>query len=149
MPAAINPLEHYTPVPESGCWLWLGKIGRGGYGTHKDKRAHRIFYEAHLAQIPHGMLVCHKCDTRLCVNPSHLFLGSYADNHDDMRKKRRQAHGEMHGMAAISEEEVTEIREWLAAGATQSALAAVFGVSQPQISNIATGKAWYGGKVFE
>ena len=146
MPAKINPLEHYLPVPESGCWLWLGKITPGGYGSHKDRAAHRISYEAHVGPIPDGHLVCHKCDTRLCINPDHLFTGMYADNHDDMRRKGRQSAGETHGSAKLNKEKVTEIRSHILAGLSQSKIAKLYGITQTMVSRIHTGKAWYGGK---
>ena len=86
-------LENYVPVPESGCWLWLGAVDRYGYGkshgTDGWKPVPRLFYIAHVGQIPYGAQVCHKCDTPLCVNPSHLFLGTARDNAVDRERKRR------------------------------------------------------------
>lgn len=146
MPAKIDPLSHYYPVPESGCWLWAGKVHPAGYGIYAGKLAHRLSYAHHNGPIPAGALICHKCDTRLCINPAHLFAGSHADNHDDMRSKRRQAFGVKHGMARLTQRQVNEIRIKLTAGESQSKLAREYGVSQPQISHINTGRAWYGGK---
>lgn len=77
----------------SGCWLWSLSPGQDGYGKIKIKgrtyRAHRVAWEAFNGEIPEGMLVCHKCDQPLCVNPSHLFLGTPLDNMQDKVKKGR------------------------------------------------------------
>lgn len=87
-------LERYIPVPESGCWLWTGDTSQYGYGkfrigAHAYGCAHRFFYEQLVGPIPDGLCVLHKCDTRLCVNPGHLFLGTKKDNWDDSVRKGR------------------------------------------------------------
>jgi hypothetical protein len=40
--------------------------------------------------IPDGMILCHRCDERRCVNPDHLFLGTRADNNADIKARRLQ-----------------------------------------------------------
>lgn len=66
---------------------------KNGYGQTfyegKIVYAHRLAYQLTHGPIPHGALVCHRCDTRRCVNPLHLFLGTHKDNTQDMLNKDR------------------------------------------------------------
>lgn len=81
------------------CWLWNLSISAGGYGvfripgTKKCSTAHRVSYLIHKGPIPEGLLICHKCDVRHCVNPDHLFAGSAKRNMQDMVNKGRNKGG--------------------------------------------------------
>lgn len=92
--------DKYIPEPNSGCWIWLGATwrSRGGirgrfFSSGAWKLAHRSAYEILVGAIPAGLLVCHRCDTPLCVNPDHLWLGTHNDNMADMAAKGRRATG--------------------------------------------------------
>lgn len=50
---------------------------------------HRLVYEAHKGMIYFGEVVRHSCDNRLCINPDHLMVGSFADNIEDMHLRNR------------------------------------------------------------
>lgn len=80
-------------LTDSGCWEWIGTIYSNGYGKFEYQksqwRAHRLAYYFSYGQIPSGLFVCHKCDNPICINPTHLFVGTHQDNMDDAVEKGR------------------------------------------------------------
>lgn len=152
MNARVAEFEsRYTPVPECGCWLWTGGRYSNGYGSMPSGKkagnepAHRFAYRTFKGVIPAGLFVCHKCDTKSCVNPDHLFLGTHQQNMNDMVAKGRGAIGERHGFAKLSDEQVISIR---ADPRPLFAIAAEHGVSDATIHNVKRRKTWkhVGGK---
>jgi hypothetical protein len=132
------------------CWIWNGPTTGGkGYGRikvfGKNRYAHRVSWIIHFGEIPAGMLVCHHYDTPTCQNPSHFFLGTFQDNHDDSVQKGRQrkACGGDHGHAKITDTDVKEIRRLRTTKTlTQTKIASRYGVSEATISNIVKRKVW-------
>lgn len=78
--------------PISGCWIWQATVDHGGYGnvSYRGRQwiAHRLSWTGAHGPIPEGVMVCHRCDERRCVNPEHLFLGTRQANTDDLKAKR-------------------------------------------------------------
>lgn len=131
------------------CWLWIGHRDRlfgygriGGHGT--VLLAHRASWILHHGEVPRGLCVLHRCDTPACVNPAHLFLGTYLDNNRDRAAKNRSANtqGERNPFARLDEERVRSIRKLHNAGHKSAALARKFNVSISTISLIVRGRTW-------
>ena len=119
------------------CWNWDRCTNRGGYGLvsirNKSTLVHRVIYELLIGKIPKGKFVCHTCDNRRCLNPSHLFLGTNADNQRDAAIKGTKA-------GKLSLQDVTEIRRLYIEGFKQKALAKMLNISQPGVSKIVNWK---------
>lgn len=78
----------------NGCWIWQGSIGKSGYGSICQNRAHRVsFFVFKPTEWDPDLLVCHSCDVPSCVNPDHLFLGTNKENTHDKIRKGREAKG--------------------------------------------------------
>ncbi len=132
----------------NGCWLWTATT-RGGYGIIGHERhcfkAHRIVYQLVHGTIPEGMLVCHHCDVRNCVNPAHLFIGSSSDNRIDAVRKNRhyKTDGENNGNAKLTREQVLEIRKRYSTGDESiSSLAKEYSITPPAMGRICKYQRW-------
>jgi hypothetical protein len=140
--------SHVHKRTDTGCWEWSASVGTSGYGQFavgRDmRRAHRVAWELERGPITGGLCVLHVCDNRLCVNPSHLFLGTRRDNHLDMVSKNRQriAVGEQASHAKLTEDDVRRIRLLLLDGRSTRSIARDFGVSGSAIWAISAGKSW-------
>mgnify|MGYP001023313072 CR=1 FL=1 len=121
-------------IPFHPCWEWTA-AKKDGYGRFNDKGyAHRISYEMHFGPIPKGFLVCHKCDNPSCVNPEHLFLGTYQDNYDDMRKKKRESKPPL--MAGWNKKEISKEIKNLLGTMSDDSLAKKANVNKSTIARI-------------
>lgn len=138
--------DRCIPEPNSGCWIWTGSVGSDGYGKAKKGgktyRAHRLSYEL-FCDAPGDMLVMHKCDTPLCVNPEHLTLGTPADNMKDKVAKGRQAKGERAGPLALTAELIAEIKAaYIPRRVSQRTLSERFGVAEITIHRMLKARTW-------
>lgn len=156
------------PVPEAcsergPCWIWLGSLfADSGYGQFwldgLNRRAHIVSYE--WANGPtNGAQVQHLCNVRVCVRPTHLTLGTPAENTAYAVKHGRMASGERHwlqkgpdtrqhargtrnGAAKLTEADIREIRRLAAEGVPQRTLAGRLGVTETAISDVVRRRTW-------
>lgn len=129
------------------CWEWQGKIQRDGYGKFsvgkKSVVSHRFSYTLSNGHIPSGLLVCHSCDNRKCVNPSHLWLGTMSDNMQDASRKGRMDYsGERNSQATITLDDARVIKRRRLSGEQLKDVAKDFGISIQQVNAIAKGRSW-------
>lgn len=129
----------------NGCDEWVGAKNEYGYGRilvdGRNRHTHRVAWEVTFGPIPDGMMVCHRCDNRLCVNPSHLFLGTNSDNMRDMIAKGRSGHlkGEVHPKAKLHPADVLAIRS---SSQSNTELARLYSVTRKAVAHIRERKNW-------
>ena len=128
------------------CWLWSSQsYGKLRVGVNRYVSAHRYAYELKYGPIPPGALVRHSCNVRNCVNPDHLLIGTHALNANDrkVRGRNNTPRGEHSSLARLTDEQVLDIRRrYTAGGVFQYELAREYGVTQPNIQAIVTGRSW-------
>lgn len=132
------------------CWDWSGSSDPDTiYGqfciNYKNVLAHRYSMELFLGRkLLSEELVLHSCDRPGCVNPHHLFLGSYQDNTNDMMEKGRHKTpiGENHPGAKLTKEDVILIRRKCAMGVSKHKIAKRFGIHPNYVLNIFKRKVW-------
>ena len=140
---------------ENGCWIWQGATGGGRerkdrypsmHYKQKTARATRVMYELTYGEIPKGMLVCHSCDTPLCVNPDHLFLGNQKRNMRDAAAKGRikipGLKGGDHANAKTTDDQVVDFRKQYQAGRTASSIMRETGLAKETIKGMLAGRSY-------
>ena len=148
------------------CWEWTAATRPDGYGviglgsrTEGIERSHRLSWSIHFGPIPDGLFVCHHCDNRRCVRPDHLFLGTAAENHHDMRSKSRHCnpprllgdsnprrirppHGELNPAAKLNDQDARGVRALSSLGVSGAEIGRLIGISKTQVSKIVRWLSW-------
>jgi hypothetical protein len=133
-------------------------MANNGYGVvdRKGKRigAHRMAWMLTNGEISKGLHCCHRCDNPKCCNPSHLFLGTNAENMRDMfNKGRHRMHtsrnpnrgrfGEKHQRASVTDAQALEIiSKYKSDNTSHRKLAKEFGVVKTTIGRIIRGDSY-------
>lgn len=147
-------LNNFETKGNDECWDWKGKSIKAGYGRlhfkSKYYSAHRFSYEYFIEKIPKDLWVLHKCDRPVCINPSHLFLGTVQDNNADCVKKGRhktypnaiKPKGEMHKNAKLTDRNVKEIKYLIKKGYLDAEISSLFKITVSAINHIRNGRTW-------
>lgn len=143
----VPPSEFWSRVRRAdGCWEWLGKPGKAGYGEASINGlrfyAHRVAYSLTHPDWEWDSHILHRCDNPSCVNPDHLYSGTDADNVADMvvRGRARGApRGILHPSAKLTPEQVAEIRT---RRLRQGQAARLYGVNPSHVWAIRAGHKW-------
>jgi len=142
-------------LPQDGCWEWQASLDTQGYGNfgmprndgtgrYIMKRAHRIAYELEAGvTLISSQHLCHTCDNRKCVRPSHLFVGNPKLNMADCSAKGRlgDRSGENNARAKLTYEDVKAIRE---SKLPLSQLVVQYNMSKTALAYARRGKTWRG-----
>jgi hypothetical protein len=141
-----SKVDKFGPIVQSRlgrCWVWTGAKTDKGYGrlhmVGGVEYAHRISWNHHFGYTKKWVL--HRCDNSSCVRPTHLFLGTCADNNADMVRKGRQCRGEDRPQSKLTRRSVAQIRR-LRGKISQRVLALRYGVDQSTISLAQRGLNW-------
>lgn len=145
----IEWIARHASYGGDDCLVWPFSYFNHGYGLvkhdGKHKLAHRIMcMEAHGQPTEDKPNALHSCGNGHlgCVNPRHLRWGNQSENREDMRGHKTLPMGETNGAARLRTADVLSIRQRIAEGATQRAVAKEFGVGVATVCNIANRKAW-------
>jgi hypothetical protein len=144
--------------PGDACWNWAGSRTGSGYGQFWDGTrnipAHWFLLETRPQQ---GEQACHRCDNKLCVRPSHIFIGTPTDNERDkvskgrhntapgcraMLRVRRVNRGQNNHESKLTEAQAIEAKNCPRTRGAATAMARRFGVSLTVICDIRDGKRW-------
>ena len=131
------------------CWEWKGAKFATGYGLFSLRRGNRKCFLAHRVswmiaagqEVPEKHMICHSCDKKLCVNPSHLYAGTaYQNNMDTVNRGRgNRKQGQKCSWSKLTTKNVLYI---LSSTEKQTALAKRFKVNPATISQIKAGLRW-------
>jgi len=106
------PYNDDGTVDYDSCWMFDSSV-KTKYPQFALKghiiRCNRIMFEVCNGVIESNMVICHKCDTPRCVNPTHLWKGTQQQNVIDRDLKGRNVKGINVNTAKLSVANVKDI----------------------------------------
>jgi hypothetical protein len=145
---------------KNGCLIYPGFRAKFKSGY----RVYVLSLERKLGRkINKNMIVCHKCNDPNCVNPYHLYEGTYEDNARDKLIAGNANRGDNHWLrkqsgrriflrdrelkkppnAILTENQVLEIvRLWQQEKLLQKDIAKLFGIKPKTVGKIVNGYTW-------
>lgn len=127
------------------CWAWTAGLvkGYGSFGVGSSTfRANRISFYLSTGIDPGPLLVRHLCNNPGCVRPTHLDIGTPADNMRDKSEAGNCPQGAGHYFAKLTEDQALAVFRRSNAGEAPRDLAAEFNISMPTVSSIKHGRTW-------
>jgi len=139
------------------CWPWKGYKNEEGYGrtwiNDNGYYAHRVIFNLVYPNViqlsapksthDQGFLL-HTCDNPSCCNPSHLFVGTHADNMADKVAKGRSPDfsGDRGPRCKLTMDQAIEIREKRKNGISAKQLAKDYELSLSSIKTLLASKSY-------
>ena len=128
-------------VDENNCFICTSHSkDKDGYARIRDRYknvgVHKYIYEECFGAVPEGMLVRHKYDNPMCINPEHLEVGTYQDNSNDMVKRGRSCKREKNGRAKLEKSDYEKILRARELDLSENQIAYIFGVDRVQINKL-------------
>ena len=148
---AVTDERFYSKIvvdQNTQCWIWQGKPNRN-YGRIKVLNqqfyAHCFSYAKFVGENPNNLLVLHKCDFGMCVNPEHLFLGTPQDNMTDKVNKNRQSKGIKHRESfkniKLTLDDIENIKKMRKEGKKLKEISEIYKVCFQHVSRIVNNKS--------
>jgi hypothetical protein len=127
------------------CHVWTGHKWDTGYGSFwyqgRSIGAHVMAWILEHGDNRNGLHVLHSCpggDTRHCVNPDHLRLGTPQDNMNDKMDRGTYRNGR----TAMTLAQAREVKAYLAQGVVMRDIAAFMRLTRNQVEKISAGLTW-------
>jgi len=108
----------------------------------KRTSVHRFIYTQCFGEIPEGLVVRHKCDNKMCINPEHLLLGTHQDNMNDATERKRFVYGISHPNQKHSIPLIKNIKSLLNKGYKNIEISEKLNIKPALVTDIKLKRSW-------